>query len=71
MRAVPPRAWRWTCPHCGVGSMNLRSAEKHLQRKHYDCWSCKTERLMVHVLRERREAWFGEVTFRRPAFSRV
>jgi hypothetical protein len=40
--------------------MHLRSAEKHLQRKHYDCKFCRDERLMVHVMQEKREAWFGD-----------
>jgi hypothetical protein len=41
------RAWRWTCPHCGGGSMPLKNGFNHLRRKHYDCWSCRIETLMI------------------------
>jgi uncharacterized protein (DUF983 family) len=42
---------RWRCPHCGGGYMSLASAEKHLTRRHSDCWSCKMERHMVRAIR--------------------
>lgn len=50
----PPvaRDWRWRCPHCGVGSMKLASAERHLRRRHFDCASCRIERLMVQAMME-------------------
>lgn len=44
--------WRWTCPHCGVGSMTLGSAARHLRRKHYDCPGCRVERHMVAAMAE-------------------
>jgi len=46
--------WRWTCPHHKGGPMTLRSAERHLQRRHYDCWSCRVERTMVRAMIEGR-----------------
>lgn len=42
---------RWTCPHCGGSPMKLKSGQKHLRRKHADCWSCRTERLLLTALR--------------------
>lgn len=30
--------------------MTLESADKHLRRKHADCWSCRLERSMVQAM---------------------
>jgi hypothetical protein len=48
------RPWRWTCPHCFGGPMRLESADRHLRRKHADCWSCRLERLMIRAMIEGR-----------------
>jgi hypothetical protein len=30
--------------------MRLESADRHMRRKHADCWSCKLERMMVQAM---------------------
>jgi hypothetical protein len=30
--------------------MKLESADRHLRRKHSDCWSCKLERQMIQAI---------------------
>lgn len=45
---------RWTCPHHKQGTMSLRSGIEHLRRKHYDCWSCRLEGLMLKAMCEGR-----------------
>lgn len=34
--------------------MTLRSAARHLRRKHWECFSCRAERLMVLAMMEGR-----------------
>jgi uncharacterized protein (DUF983 family) len=46
------RDLRWRCPHCGGGYMSLASAEKHLTRRHSDCWSCELEKHLVQMIRQ-------------------
>jgi hypothetical protein len=31
--------------------MSLASAERHLARRHADCWSCELEKHMVQMIR--------------------
>jgi len=47
-----PAGLRWKCPHCDVGVMKLRSADRHLRNKHFDCASCRIERLVVQAIME-------------------
>jgi hypothetical protein len=49
--------------------MRLPSAERHLRRKHYDCWSCKLERLMVQAMIEGKGFILDGPLFIRPAGS--
>lgn len=30
--------------------MRLRSASRHLRNKHYDCWSCRIEKIMIDMM---------------------
>jgi hypothetical protein len=54
MTQVDSKAWRWTCPHCRGGPMALRSADRHLRRRHADCAGCRIERHMVQAMAEGR-----------------
>ncbi|HEX8838144.1 MAG TPA: hypothetical protein VF748_14480 [Candidatus Acidoferrum sp.] len=45
-----PKTLRWKCPHCDIGHMMLRSANKHLRKRHSDCVSCHLEQLLVQQL---------------------
>jgi hypothetical protein len=50
--------------------MKLESAEKHMRRKHSDCWSCDLERIMVRSMIEGRGYVFEGPLFERPLASR-
>jgi hypothetical protein len=45
--------------------MSLASAEKHLTRRHADCWSCELEKHMVQMIRRD----IGTLQFRLPRAS--
>jgi hypothetical protein len=46
--------------------MKLESADRHMQRKHLGCWSCKLERMMVKAMIDGRGYVFEGDIFRDP-----
>lgn len=62
------KVYRWTCPHCLGGPMLLRSAVRHLLRRHFHCFSCRLEKIMVESMMMGR-GWVAEDKILRTQFG--